>query len=73
MKTNNSELLKQAIEFVKSKKGELPSLSKKIKLDYNWLRKLADGSINDPGVSKIEKILRYSESEGNETALRKVS
>jgi hypothetical protein len=55
-----SIFFEQAVNFVHSQKGSLPKLARETNLDYNWLRKLNDGLINDPGVKKIERLLTYA-------------
>jgi len=63
MNNHTPTLKDQATSSVRSKKGSLPQLSRDLGLDYNWIRKFADGAIKDPGVSKIERILKYAKRE----------
>lgn len=56
-----TKLRDRAIRYVRQRKGNLPALSRETGLDYNWLRKFADGLIVDPGVNKIETLLTHEE------------
>ena len=47
------------LAFLDAQKGRLPTVARETGLGLEWLRKLVAGHIQDPGVSKIEKLSNY--------------
>lgn len=78
MDTNNvdsteSHLLNEAREFLRSQKGRLGRVAADTGLTVRFLQNLNQGNVDDPGVRKIERLLRYKAQLGEEltsTALR---
>jgi hypothetical protein len=60
MKTN---LKDKAIQIIKDNTGRWRALCAETGLDYNWLSKLSQGKIVDPGVNKIEIIIKWGEKQ----------
>ena len=54
-----NQTLDQIIAYLDAQKGRLPTVAKETGLGLEWLRKLVAGHIQDPGVSKIEKLRAY--------------
>ncbi len=54
--------INKARKFVSEASGDRPELSKKIGIGLPWCNKFALGHFNDPGYSKIRKILSYIDS-----------
>jgi hypothetical protein len=52
-------LLEQTIHLVKRDRGNWPITAKETGLGREWLSKLAQGKIPDPGVQKIERLHTY--------------
>lgn len=50
------KLLTYVLRELQAKKGSWPTIARETNLDYSWLTKLAQGSIDDPGVQKIQKL-----------------
>lgn len=51
----------KAIDYLESRRGEWPLIAQETGIDYQWLSKFAQGKFNDPGVSRVEKLLIHSE------------
>lgn len=49
-------------------RGNWPATARDTGLDYNWLQKLAQGKIDDPGVNKIECLHNYLATKYSEAA-----
>ncbi len=49
----------EIIAYLKTQKGRLPLIAHETGLGLEWLRKLVGGHIADPGISKIEKLRDY--------------
>ena len=64
--------MNQAVSYINSRElnTSLRAFAKDISINYEWLRKLRDGEIRDPGVSKIEWILNHANKHGVKTALK---
>ena len=59
------DLLKQTLKLLDACKGTKTSrrvISRETGLDYEWLNKLSQGKIDDPGVKKITRLHRYLSS-----------
>lgn len=54
-----TKLKDQAIALLQENKGQWRKTAEATGLDYNWICKLAQGSIADPGVNKIERLIGY--------------
>ena len=52
-------LFETTIKLLRENRGRFRTISDETGLDYNWLHKLSQGEINDPGVKKIERLNRY--------------
>jgi len=57
MKTTN--LKNQAVTLLSKDKGSWRSTSDETGLSYDWMAKLSQGKINDPGASKLEVLIAY--------------
>lgn len=51
-----TDLLKQTLSLLAERKGQWPAICRATGLDYDWLTKLAQGRISDPGVRKIQQL-----------------
>jgi adenylosuccinate lyase len=54
-----TETVEIIIGYLEAQKGRLPTVARETGLGLEWLRKLAAGHIQDPGISKIEKLENY--------------
>lgn len=54
-----STLLNEAVAFVKTQKGRYGRMAADTGLSQRFITDLAQGISKDPGVRKIEKLLRY--------------
>ena len=78
MHTNSTELtesalLNEARDFCRSQAGRLPRVAADTGLPLRFLQTLTRGEVDDPGVRKIERILKYKRELGEtltSTALR---
>lgn len=52
-------LHEQALALLEVDKGSWRETAEKAGLDYNWIQKLAQRKIADPGVNKIESLCAY--------------
>ena len=52
-------LFDEAVARLEEDKGEWPTTARETGLDYNWISKLSNSGIDDPGVKKIEKLVNY--------------
>lgn len=52
-------LLETVLAELQTRKGTWPVIARKTGLDYDWLCKLAQGQIHDPGVRKIERLQKH--------------
>jgi hypothetical protein len=52
-------LLQETIELLRKDRGNWPTTAADTGLGREWLSKLAQGAIDDPGVVKIEKLNAY--------------
>lgn len=52
-------LLQQTIELLIRDKGSWPQTAADTGLGREWLSKLSQGAIDDPGVNKIERLHAY--------------
>lgn len=58
-------MLESALNYAKENRGKLPTIAEQTGLGYQWLMKFTNGKISDPGVKKIEVLLKHkTESEG---------
>lgn len=51
-----TNLLAQTMALLAERKGQWPAICAATGLGYDWLTKLAQGRINDPGVRKIQRL-----------------
>lgn len=56
-------LLEQTIELLRLRQSTFREIAAATGLDYDWLSKLSQGAIGDPGVRKIEKLHAYLSAE----------
>jgi hypothetical protein len=54
-----SDLLTPTLAELAARRGQWPSICRATGLDYDWLTKLAQGRISDPGVRKIQRLAVY--------------
>lgn len=52
----STNLLTQTLALLAERKGQWPAVCRATGLDYDWLTKLAQGRIADPGVRKIQRL-----------------
>lgn len=52
-------LLDKTLALLNQDKGNWPTTARETGLNREWLAKLAQGHINDPGVVKIQKLHSY--------------
>lgn len=52
-------LLEETRQMLQRDKGDWPTTAKETGLGREWLAKLSQGAISDPGVNKIEKLNAY--------------
>lgn len=52
-------LLEETLQLLALDKGDRPTTADECNLGKEWLSKLAQGAIEDPGVNKIEKLNAY--------------
>jgi hypothetical protein len=52
----SSDLLSKTLQALSDRKGQWPAICRATGLDYDWLTKLAQGRITDPGVRKIQRL-----------------
>lgn len=55
----NQTMLNRTKTLLQQHKGHWRSICEKTDLDYDWLTKVAQGSIKDPGVNKIQRLHDY--------------
>lgn len=51
-----TDLLQQTLDELARRRGQWPAICRATGLDYDWLTKLAQGRIADPGVRKIQRL-----------------
>lgn len=59
-------LREQAIAVLHANRGNWAKIRKETNLDNQWLAKLSQGKIADPGVKKICALLNWADSQQNE-------
>lgn len=59
MNTPNQTLLNETKRLLEERKGEWPDIGRDTGLGYQWISKVMQGRIKDPGVNKVEKIYRH--------------
>lgn len=55
----DSDLLSVTLTELRARRGRRPSICRETGLDYDWLTKLAQGRIADPGGRKIQRLADY--------------
>lgn len=50
----------RAIDYLETRRGSWAAVASDSGVGYQWLNKFMQGKFDDPGVSKIEKILSYA-------------
>ena len=50
-------LKQQAINFLELDKGNWPATCREAELKYEWVAKLYQGKIADPGATKLERLI----------------
>ncbi len=71
--TTESHLLNEARDFLQSQQGRIARVAADTGLTVRFLQNLHQGLVDDPGVRKIERLLRYKAQLGEtltSTALR---
>ena len=63
----------QVIVYLEKQKGHLPAIAQETGLGLEWLRKLVGGHIEDPGISKIERLLAYMKNDSTASPLPELS
>lgn len=53
------DLLTQTLAELGRRRGRWPVICRDTGLDYQWLTKLAQGRIDDPGIKKIQRLHDY--------------
>jgi hypothetical protein len=53
------KILGETKKLLDTAKGRWPAICRETGLDYNWLKRVINGKIKDPGVNKIEVLYRY--------------
>ena len=56
-----TNLLEQTLDELARRRGQWPAICRATGLDYDWLTKLAQGRIADPGVRKIQRLSDFFE------------
>ena len=51
-----NDLLTPTLTELAARRGQWPALCRATGLDYDWMTKLAQGRITDPGVRKIQRL-----------------
>lgn len=59
-------LLQRTIDLLERDKGNWPQTAAETGLGREWLSKLSQGAIDDPGVNKIEKLHAYLSAKYNQ-------
>lgn len=54
-----SSMLIEVKEGLERARGEWRKICLELGIDYSWLCKVAQGQIDDPGVSRVERLHRY--------------
>jgi transcriptional regulator with XRE-family HTH domain len=54
-----SDLLTPTLAELAARRGYWPDICRATGLDYNWITKLAQGRISDPGVRKIQRLATH--------------
>lgn len=57
-----SDILTPTLAELQARKGRWPDICAATGLDYDWLTKLAQGRIADPGVRKIQCLASHFEA-----------
>lgn len=65
----NQNLLEITLKALAERRGKWPQICRDTGLDYDWLTKLAQGRIQDPGVKKIQRLHDYFFPHGNAPAV----
>ena len=53
-------LKETTINLLNERRGDWPEIASSVEgISYHWLQKLAQGHINDPGVTRIERLHAY--------------
>ena len=55
----NTNLLSQTLSELSSRRGQWAAICRTTGLDYDWMTKLAQGRINDPGIKKIQLLAEF--------------
>lgn len=53
------DLLTPTLAELAARRGQWPAICRATGLDYDWLTKLAQGRITDPGVRKIQRLATH--------------
>lgn len=54
-----TDILTPTLSELQARRGSWPAICRATELDYDWLTKLAQGRIADPGVRKIQRLASY--------------
>lgn len=55
----SNDLLTLTLSELRSRRGSWPAICRDTGLDYDWMTKLAQGRISDPGIRKIQRLADY--------------
>ncbi len=62
-------LKEKTITLLNERRGDWPAIADSLDgISYHWLQKLAQGHIQDPGVTRIERLYQHLTSGTEETA-----
>lgn len=56
------KMLDSVVAYLQTVKGRWPQIAKETGLTYDWIVRVADGRISDPGVQKIQLLYDYARS-----------
>lgn len=58
-----TDILTTTLSDLAARRGQWPAICRATGLDYDWMTKLAQGRIGDPGVRKIQRLADYFAAE----------
>jgi hypothetical protein len=58
-KLPESELAHSARQYLRRNRGRLPDIASATGIGHQWLLKFSNGKIADPGVRRVEALLRH--------------
>jgi hypothetical protein len=54
-----SQLARNARDYLRRNRGRLPAIAAETGVGHQWALKFANGKIADPGVARVEAVLRH--------------